>query len=669
VANAAEDYTHADLAVLQRLADFYALAIKRHHTDQMLRESRERHRLLVEHAPMGIALSTYDGRLITCNEWTAHITGYSCAELRQRDLTEAYVNPDDRRRLVRLVQENGTVHGFETLLRKMRDEQYTARLHARQVSDQGEDVMLVIVEDITERKQTEKALRAERDFSASILHGSPIMITGLTTDGKIVFVNAASARLAGRQPETLTGVYWWDLLRPVASSWEPAAFMQELTQADLHDREISLVARDGTERTIMYSTLRRFDADDRVVGIIVFAYDVTRHKQMQRELEIAQRIESMSKLAGGLVGELNDLLVAIAGNVSLARLCISEGKDARSLLTSAESASLDMRELLQQLLVLSRQDDPEKRTTAISDLLMDVATFALRGSNVWCQFQIAHDLWPASVDTGQISQAIHSIVASISQSISDGECIEIGAENVKVSAHEMPLLSPGPYVQVAIRDHGPSIAREDVPGVFEPYFPWRKGSGGRELSEAYALIRANGGHITVGAEVGFGNVFRIYLPAHVKTTYANPEVEYACSPPSGAILVVDDAPLVLDTASAMLRHLGYEVVTAGSADEAISQCVSAVQAGNPFAMAILDSTLPGDRAWRAVMRRWRNVHPDLPVVVSSNIPSDSVMLHYAEHGFQDAIGKPYNLADLRHIVQRTLGRNAATSPVEPHETE
>ncbi len=191
---------------------------------------------------------------------------------------------------------------------------------------------------------------------------------------------------------------------------------------------------------------------------------------MEEELLKIEKLESIGVLAGGIAHDLNNLLTAIVGNISLARMHQNPAdKDRR--LVEAEEASMRVKGLTQLLLTFSKGGAPILQTATIGDLLRDSATFTLRGSNVRCEFSIPDDVWSVEIDEGQMNQVINNLVINADQAMPGGGTIRIYAENIDIDAESGLPLKSGAYVRVSIEDQGVGISQEHLSKIFGNYSP------------------------------------------------------------------------------------------------------------------------------------------------------------------------------------------------------
>lgn len=225
-----------------------------------------------------------------------------------------------------------------------------------------------------------------------------------------------------------------------------------------------------------------------------------------------QKLESIATLAGGIAHDFSNILTAILGNISLAKVHINPQNRAFERLTEAERASIQAKDLAQQLLDFSRDGAPILRATSIAGLLRDSASSALRGSNTICEFSIPDALWPVEVDEGQISRVISNLIINADQAMPEGGIIKICAENKIIGAGDFLPLENGEYVEISIHDRGAGIPEEHIQKIFDPYFTTKQKGNGLGLVISHSIVKNHGGHIAVESQVGIGTTFFIYLP-------------------------------------------------------------------------------------------------------------------------------------------------------------
>jgi PAS domain S-box-containing protein len=390
------------------------------------------------------------------------------------------------------------------------------------------------------------------------------------------------------------------------------------------------------------------------VRVIVNSRDVTDRKKLEESILNAQKLESLGTLAGGIAHDFNNLTTGIMANIGLAKLKVDRGDELYAILEKVDEASVRARDLASQFLTFSLGGDPVKRTVVPGDMVKDAARFALRGSKSGCSFSIAGDLRTVEADEGQMRQVVSNVVQNAEQAMPEGGMVTIACDNVTVGENELPPLKPGEFVRITVHDDGIGIPREHLARVFDPYFTTKKRGSGLGLATSYSIIRKHGGAITVESEAGAGTTFMIYLPATPKKTAGSPQTSEALIPGQGKILIMDDEAIVRDSAGMILRAAGYEVALASDGNEAIELYRKAYEAGSPFAVVILDLTVPGGTGGKDALKKLFEIDPGVKAIVSSGYSHDPIMANYRDYGFAGVIAKPYKIGEISGAVRKVI---------------
>jgi len=391
-------------------------------------------------------------------------------------------------------------------------------------------------------------------------------------------------------------------------------------------------------------------------GIIITGHDVTERVQLEEERTKGAKLESIGLLAGGIAHDFNNILTTILTNVSLAKMMLEgEGSDdARERLTQSEQAGRRAAALTQQLLTFSRGGAPVKKTALLGDIVKESTGFALSGSNVKCRHYIDKDLWPCSVDSGQISQVINNLVINADQAMPEGGVIEIRVKNVVVSSKDALPLEEGKYVRVTVKDQGIGISKQHISKIFDPYYTTKQKGSGLGLATCYSIVVRHDGHIAVESEPGVGTSFHIYLPATPGRVRKKGKEKGKAALPAGRVLVMDDEPTVLEAAVLVLESLGQEAQGAADGSEAVKLYKRAMKSGKPFDAVILDLTVPGGMGGRETVEKLQKIDPEIKAIVSSGYSNDPVMANFKEYGFSAVVSKPYQIEEMKNVLHTVM---------------
>ena len=512
---------------------------------------------------------------------------------------------------------------------------------------------------VMQRRLAEEALAGERERLAVTLRSIGDGVIATDTEGKIVLVNKVAEQLTGWSQEEAVGKPLRDVFHIVNERTRKECenpvekVVRTGVTAGLANHTV-LVSRDGTERILKDSGAPIRDRESRIVGVVLVFRDITRERKIEEELTKAEKLESVGVLAGGIAHDFNNILTAILGNIIVARMSGKPGEKAHDLLTEAEKASLQARDLTRQLLTFSRGGAPIRNPASIKQLLEETAGFSLRGSNARGIVKIPDDLWPVDIDEGQISQVINNLVINADQAMPKGGLIRVSAENVRIGdGHALPL-AKGKYVKLSIKDEGVGISKENLPLIFDPYFTTKQKGSGLGLSVSYSIVRNHDGHISVESSIGKGTTFCVYLPATGKEPPSRKNQALPAFKQKVSVLFMDDDEMVLRSSSVMLEKLGCEVVTVKDGAGALATYRKAKKSGRPFDVVIMDLTVAGGEGGRETIGKLLKIDPGARAIVSSGYSTDPILANFRQFGFSDCLAKPYGIEEMRSKISGVL---------------
>jgi two-component system cell cycle sensor histidine kinase/response regulator CckA len=513
-----------------------------------------------------------------------------------------------------------------------------------------------------------------------LVDSSPDLIYTLDGEGRFTFVNAAFERLLGYEDEQVIGRHYSEVVSPQDLERSRYAFNERRTggratsglELRLRHRPEAgpgTRAEQGESGDPLPVELRAHGIYDRdpqdkerqFLGTHGVARDLRERKMLETHLQQEQKMEAIGRLAGGIAHDFNNFLAAIVGNIALAKMHARREDEVFGRLEQMEKASLRARDLTQQLITFAKGGAPVKVPGVLPDLIRDAATFVLRGSKVKPKFLFPSDLWAAVFDPGQITQVMQNLVINAAQAMPQGGVVTLIGENVTTTEAYRQPLKPGRYLRITVEDHGCGIPAENLSKVFDPFFTTKRNGVGFGLSTSYSIIKSHGGYLTVESVVGMGTRFYIFLPAMAARSKAKVPArsEEKLYRGEGRVLVMDDDRLLQDVYQELLGKLGYspKIVTGG--EEALAAYRQALQDGEPFAVVIMDLTIPGGLGGKETIQRLLAMDPEAVAIIASGYSNDPVMAHYAEYGFKGVVGKPFSAQRLSEVLHKAL-RNGSS---------
>lgn len=512
--------------------------------------------------------------------------------------------------------------------------------------------------DITDRLQAEERLRLARDRAETIFQVVPSAIFTVDDKKRITSCN--------RKVEELTGFKASELIGQSCSIFaknpclDRCNLFHEKREKPIESAICEIQRKDGVIRIVSKNCDLLRDNRGSIIGGIESFEDITEMKQMEENITRVTKLESLGILAGGLAHDFNNLLTSILANASLAKIRITPENNIYDLLDSMEKASIQAKNLTNQLLTFSKGGAPVKSTASIGDLIKDSAEFSSRGSKVRCDISIPNDLPILEVDPGQISQVFQNLVLNARQSMPDGGVIRIQARNRQIDDQPLSPLQAGNYVEITVSDEGTGISKEHMPKIFDPYFSTKvtgsnKGTG-LGLAICHSIIEKHDGLITVQSKDGAGTTFTILLPTgnrqpapQIKKSKAQPEVTKTQTSEK-RILLMDDEELILNITSDVLSHFGYQVDCAIDGTEALLLYEQELYSNNPYDAVILDLTIPGGMGGRETIAKMLELDPHVKAIVSSGYANDPIMANFQDYGFAGVIVKPYQVDEIIKIM-------------------
>lgn len=512
------------------------------------------------------------------------------------------------------------------------------------------EVALYTAKVDAERRKAEEQLRQSEEKYRDLIENINDVIYTIDKNGIVKYISPAIEQHLGYTPSSIIGHSFTEFCYQEDLPRIKKDFQKVLSGSVISDKYRFLVK--SGEIHWIHASSRPIIVNNSVYEVNGVFIDVTEHERLQGELIKIQKLESIGTLAGGIAHDFNNILTGILGNISLARYTSHEEETAKMLM-DAEQAAMRAKELTQQLLTFAKGGEPIKKTSFVRGLIKTSSGFALRCSNVKCEYSIPEELWPVEIDENQVGQVINNMIVNAVQAMPKGGIIRISAENFVVTAkHALPL-QDGDYIRITIKDEGVGIPPNYMQKIFDPYFTTKQKGSGLGLTICYSIIKKHGGHISVDSDIGRGATFSIYLPARPREMEREREDdEKGLVYGSGRILLMDDEETVRNIASKMLKLLGYEVETANDGSEAIRLYKQEMESDNPFDIVIMDLTIPGGVGGKEAVGRLLEIDRRAKVIASSGYSNDPIMAGFQGHGFSGVILKPYDIKELSEVISK-----------------
>ncbi|HMA85326.1 MAG TPA: PAS domain S-box protein [Desulfosalsimonadaceae bacterium] len=646
------------LAVIWPFAWFFVFFVYLMETsDRALKESQERYRMVFNGSRDAIFILDGNARILDFNPAATTLTGHSHKALTGMSLADLSEDLDlNTYRHNFNHKPDGFSYMNEIRIRRAEDKPLEAECGHTIVHINGRKLMHTVARDITDRKQAENLLAAEKERLDTTLYSIGDGVITTDTSGRVTLINRVAENLTGWRQSAAWGRHLSEVFQVVAETTrapckDPVGKVLETDAITALADHTILISRSGLEFSISDSGAPIIDRNGRTIGVVIVFRDITASRKTREEMLKIEKLESLGVLAGGIAHDFNNFLTGIMGNLSLLKLESAPESKTHQRLSEMEKAAQRATDLTQQLLTFSKGGEPVKELTNLESLIRESASFALRGSNVICEFHLDPSLKAAEIDTGQISQVISNIVINADQAMSEGGRINIFARNLEIKYGNELMLPPGSYIQITIKDTGPGIEAEKFGKVFDPYFSTKHKGSGLGLSVALSIIEKHNGKITVDAKPDKGTSFYVYLPASDKTPTSVEKPDAPIFKGRGRILVMDDEDFIRDISLLMLSEMGFDVDTAKDGNEAIALYQKSMDIGQPYDAVFMDLTVPGGMGGKETIQELAAMDENVNAIVSSGYSTDPVMSNYRAYGFKGAIKKPYMMQEMSEALE------------------
>lgn len=379
-------------------------------------------------------------------------------------------------------------------------------------------------------------------------------------------------------------------------------------------------------------------------------------ERLEKQLQVAQKMEAMGTLAGGIAHDFNNILAAILGYVELSLVDLKPGDEIYENLESLRAAAERARDLVRQILTFSRRGEKALTPFRLADVAKEAVRHFAAGAPPSIQTIQRLDAVGAILgDPSQIHQVVLNLCANGAHAMGEAGGrleVELKAASKEVGGGETTELPPGDYLCLSIRDSGHGIPDDIMERIFDPFFttkPAGKGTG-MGLAVVHGIVQSHGGAMTVESQTGRGSTFTVWLPV----LEGDPgDLEERRDPlPTGteAVLFVDDEVTVEEVASRMLERLGYAVTTRSNGADALELFNRRPDA---FDLVITDMTMPkmtGEALAHEILSR----RPDMPIIITTGFSERLNEAAIRKIGIRRMIMKPLNFKDFARAVREVL---------------
>lgn len=531
----------------------------------------------------------------------------------------------------------------------------------------GIDRIAVVLQDITERKRSQEALRKSEDRFSKAFRGNPLAITISTeAEERYLDVNDAFLQMVGRNREEVIGRTSSDLDFWAESS-QRAQMLRQL-------RESGRVTGIRTQVKTSTREIREADVSAELIElegqpcVLAITRDITETVRLEAQFRQAQKMEAVGRLAGGVAHDFNNMLGVILGYIDLSLSLIAPGSRVIRHLEQIKKASGRAAALTRQLLAFSRQQVVFPKNLDLNEVVQNVTTMLQRlvGEDVTLSFRPTVPIGSIHADPGQIEQILMNLVVNARDAMPNGGEISIQTAHAELDQHyisQHPGSHAGQHVMLVVSDTGCGMDEIVRSKIFEPFFTTKEiGRGtGLGLSTVYGIVKQGGGSIFVYSEPAKGTTFKIYFPRVAATAEHLEQSHVEAEFPGGSetILVVEDDEHLRELVVSMLKDAGYRVVEAANAEAALDF----IKASDPRIHLLLTDVIMPGKSGAQLSEEAKALYPNLHSLFMSGYTGDLVALRGGLVPEAAFLEKPFTRSSLLKKVRSALQNGPARRQV------
>jgi len=528
------------------------------------------------------------------------------------------------------------------------------------------------VQDITERKNTEEALRQSE---ASLSTAQRIAHIGswrwdIETDS-LVSCSKEYADIHGVGMDEIHDYLKQQMNRVIHPDDRERVedLFREVDEKGLdYEIEYRIVRPDGDVRDVVEIGKAMFDDGGRAIEHIGTIQDVTEKKEIIDALQRSQKLDAIGQLSGGIAHDFNNLLGVIMGNLEMLKRQVGEDNSLCQRIDKALEQTQRGAKLTQSLLDFARREAWSIESISINGLIRDMSDVISKSltQSIEIDFDLAEDLWLTNIDPGDFADSLINLIINARDAMPKGGHLLVKTGNTTIKGNNVSLpqkIDSGDYVLLEIADTGVGMGKDIIDKMFEPFFTTKERGKGTGLgtSMVFGFVRRSGGNIIYDSEPGLGTTCRIYLPRtknDVSEVISREEIDPEKLRGAETVLVVDDEEHLLELATLHLQHLGYDTLAASDANEALK----ILKNGKRVDLLFSDVVMPGGMDGFELASKAFEDSPSLKVLLTSGYTNRKKKIGNADELKDETLlrlssellPKPYSQNELGLSVRRVL---------------
>jgi two-component system, cell cycle sensor histidine kinase and response regulator CckA len=626
----------------------------RKQAETALRQSEERYRLLIENIDLGIAMIDSDYNIIMTNATIGRMAGKLVSELIGCKCFTQFRGTGQRCGECPGAMAMTSGLPAEVEASDVLEDGSTIFVRGRAFPTRGPDGtingFIEVVEDITQRRRAEKALRESEEHLRVMATGAPIVLFSFDRNGVFLHSEGKALEALGLKPGEAVGRSVFEMYQdhPDLISHVRRALAGESFAATI---EIS-----GRSFETWYSPV--FDEPGRVSRIVGISTDVTDRKRLQVQLLQSQKLQSIGTLAGGVAHDFGNLLAVIIGNLSIVLRQSSVEAKVKDMLRDVMDAAERASALTHQLLAFARGGLQKPIPTDLNRHVESVLRIVRRTAPRRIEFavKLAPDLPHLNADPTQLEQVVMNLCLNAIEASQQPSTVEVTTSSETLDARQAGKLelAPGGYIRLCVRDHGSGMDAATIERVFEPFFSTKPTGRGMGLASTQGIVHSHKGQIHMESDLGRGTTVSVWLPVAPgeKRGEEPAPITRPGNLPRGSetILIIDDLESAAHAAQTNLSSLGYCAVSHTS----LKSALTFLETNSEDIDLILLGTNTVHSTRNDPLKEIRSRCPKVPILVTGRSPADTTAARLLKRKVAGFVQKPFTLPNLATAIRTAL---------------
>ncbi len=477
---------------------------------------------------------------------------------------------------------------------------------------------------------------------------------------RIVGWNPAAERIFGWSAEEVKGKHPFELFVPLEMQAHVSGIWAKLREGEESSRDSvgPAIRKDGTTVDCEWFRTPLRDVTGAMTGLLTMVHDVTEKTRLEKQLLVAQKMESVGTLAGGIAHDFNNSLTGIVGFGELLRMRMAGDEQALHDLDEIQRCAERAATLTRQLLTFARRQVTEpvnlNLNTVVADLMKLIGKVV--GEHIEVKTSLEKNVPTIHADRGQIEQVLMNLCLNARDAMPEGGRLTVETGDVDLEEEYVrrnPYMKPGRYALLTVSDTGVGMDEKTRERVFEPFFTTKgpdKGTG-LGLAMVYGIVKQHGGFIHLYSEPGKGTAFKVYFPAIEAQPDAVPTIrrEEILRGGMETILLAEDEESIRSLVERTLKELGYTVLVARNGEEAIG----IFKEHKEIALAVLDVVMPRKGGKEAFEEMYKQ-NPRLKVIFMSGYSANAIRDSFVLIPGMPFLQKPFGPTILARKVREVL---------------